>query len=272
MITDYHVHLETGPYTMDWLEEYVRVAKERGITHLGFSEHAYRFEQSKDILLNPWIQERQNQDIEDYINLVQDSKRKGYPVKLGVELDFVPGKEKEIERFIKDYPWDYVIGSVHWLGDWGFDLTEMAEGWRGKNIIDVYGNYFSIIRELLQFGQFDILGHLDVIKVLGHRPEERDQGKLEELYIELVKVIKESGMVVELSTAGLRKPVGEIYPSDSLLGKLAARDIPMIINSDAHHPEHIGFGYDQGIEKLRSHGIHHIYIFDRRKRTRVPLG
>ena len=67
MITDYHVHLETGPYTMDWLEEYVRVAKERGITHLGFSEHAYRFEQSKDILLNPWIQERQNQDIEDYI-------------------------------------------------------------------------------------------------------------------------------------------------------------------------------------------------------------
>ncbi len=272
MITDYHVHLETGPYTIKWLERYLKVAMERGITDLGFSEHAYRFKQSKEILSNPWITKRQTEDVEKYINLVLEAKRQGYPVKLGVELDFIPGKEKEIIKFIKDYPWDYVIGSIHWIGEWGFDLEEMKDGWSGKEIIDVYVKYFNIIKQLLETKEFDILGHIDVIKVLGHRPHKKHMELLLEIYNDIIINIKESEIVVEMSTAGLRKPVGELYPSENLMGILSTHKIPMLINSDAHKPEHVGQDYDKGIAYMKKYGIKNIATFEKRKRIMVPLG
>lgn len=148
MLTDYHVHLETGPYTLEWLKKYWKVAQERGITNLGFSEHGYRFKQFKEILYNPWIERRQTEDVKEYVNLVLKAKKQGLPVKLGVELDFVPGKEKKIENFIQSYPWDYVIGSIHWIEDWGFDLPEMKEKWDHEKVIDIYHRYFSIIEAI----------------------------------------------------------------------------------------------------------------------------
>lgn len=272
MITDYHVHLETGPYTMEWLEEYYKVAKKRGITDLGFSEHAYRFKQSKEMLLNPWIEQRQTEDIDSYINLVLEAKRQGYPVKLGIELDFIPGKEKEIEGFIENYPWDYVIGSIHWIGDWGFDLEEMKNAWSGKEIIDVYMEYFNIIKQLLAFNKFDILGHIDVIKVLGHRPQKEYMESLLELYDDIISTINKSEIVVEMSTAGLRKPVGELYPSKELMDRLSTYKTPMIINSDAHKPEHVGQDYNRGLAYMKKYGIKNIATFNKRKRIMVPLG
>lgn len=272
MITDYHVHLETGPYKIEWVKKYLEMAQKQGITDLGFSEHAYRFKQSKGILFNPWIQKRQTEDVEEYINLVLEARKQGLPVKLGVELDFVPGKEKEIEKFIQSYPWDYVIGSIHWIGDWGFDLPEMKEKWDHKKVIDTYGEYFTIIKELLKSKQFDILGHLDVIKVFGYKPDQEDHERLLSLYEEMIDAIKDSNMVVEMSTAGLRKPVGELYPSKTLMEKLADHKIPMMINSDAHRPEDVGRDFDQGVLYLKEYGIENIHIFHNRKRTMVPLG
>ena len=272
MITDYHVHLETGPYTMQWLKQYVEAAQKQGVTDLGFSEHGYRFKQSKEILWNSWIEKRQTEDIEDYVNLILKAKKQGLPVKLGIEMDFIPGKEEEIEEFLNPYPWDYVIGSVHWLGDWGFDIIERREGWKNKNVMKVYEEYFHIIKQLLDSQQFDIVGHIDVIKVLGHQPEKKDQDLLEELYDELIPHIKDSGITVEMSTAGLRKPVQELYPSRLLMEKLRSHGIPMMINSDAHRPEDVGRDYDKGIAYLKQYDIGEISTFENRKRTIVPLG
>ncbi|TCS82552.1 histidinol-phosphatase HisJ family protein [Tepidibacillus fermentans] len=272
MITDYHVHLETGPYTIEWLEKYVEVAIQRGITDLGFSEHGYRFKQSKAILYNPWIAERQTEDINEYVNLILQAKEKGIDVKLGIELDFIPGKEKEIEDFLKPYPWDYVIGSVHWIDDWGFDLTEMREKWNQRSILKVYEEYFWRVERLLESMQFDILGHVDVIKVFGHRPSEEEQEQLLALYDRLVPLIQQSGITVEMSTAGLRKPVGELYPAPLLMERLTKAQVPMMINSDAHRPEHVGEDYDKGIDYLRSYGVNEVSIFEQRKRKMVPLG
>jgi len=272
MITDYHVHLETGPYTIDWIKEYIKIAKERNVTDLGFSEHGYRFKQSKAILFNPWVEERQTEDIEEYIAVVEEAKKEGLPVKLGIELDYIPGKEKEIEQFLKPYPWDYVIGSVHWIDAWGFDLSEMKKQWENKNIIDVYKAYFDRIEQLLESKQFDILGHLDVIKVFGHRPNQVDEGKLFALYDNIVEKIRKSGITVEMSTAGLRKPIKELYPAPALMERLKKYDIPMMINSDAHRPEHVGADYDIGIDYLKSYGIDTISTFKQRKRTIVNLG
>jgi len=272
MITDYHVHLETGPYTIEWMEKYIEVTKQRGVTDLGFAEHGYRFKQSKEILYNPWVGERQTEDVIEYVHLLQNAKEKGFNVKLGIELDFIPGKEKEIEKFLKPYPWDYVIGSVHWIDDWGFDLTEMRGKWNQPSILKVYEDYFWRVEKLLESGQFDILGHIDVIKVFGHRPNEEDQEKLMKIYDHLIPIIKKSGLTVEMSTAGLRKPVGELYPTPALMERLTEANIPMMINSDAHKPDHVGEDYDKGIDYLRSYGVNEISIFNQRKRKMVPLG
>ena len=272
MITDYHVHLETGPYTLEWVEKYVEVAKQRGVTDLGFSEHGYRFTQSKATLYNPWVGERQTENLDEYIEVVQKAKAKGYNVKLGIELDFIPGKEKEIADFLKPYPWDYVIGSVHWIDDWGFDLAEMREKWNQPSILKVYEDYFWRIEKLLESKQFDILGHVDVIKVFGHRPNVEEHEKLLRIYDRIVPMIKKSGITVEMSTAGLRKPVGELYPAPELMERLVRAKIPMMINSDAHRPDHVGEDYDKGIDYLRSYGVKEISIFTNRKRTMVPLG
>lgn len=272
MITDYHVHLETGPYSLEWLKKYWDTAQKKDITDLGFSEHAYRFKQSKKILYNPWIAEKQTESIEEYIALVLKAKKEGLPVKLGIELDFVPGKEKEIETFIQSYPWDYVIGSIHWIGDWGFDLPEMKTKWENKKIIKIYEEYFTIMKELLSSHLFDILGHLDVIKVFGYKPDQKDLLILFSFYDEILELIKQSKIVVEMSTAGLRKPVKELYPSEDMMKRLTDYNIPFIINSDAHRPEDVGAGYEKGISYLKKYGVEEISIFDQRKRSVIPLG
>lgn len=272
MITDYHVHLETGPYTMEWLLEYLETAKKKGITDLGFSEHAYRFKQTQHLLYNPWIAKRQTEDLDEYVGLVEKAKNQGLPVKLGIELDYTPGKESELAGFISSYPWDYVIGSVHWLGDWGFDLQEMISGWDKQPVIDVYEDYFTVIEKMLESQLFDIVGHLDVIKVYGHRPEPSDQKRLLALYDSVVDKIDKSGIAVEMSTAGLRKPVEELYPSPELMKRLVARKIPMLINSDAHHPSQVGEFYEQGLAYLEKYGVTQIALFTNRKRTIVNLG
>lgn len=272
MLTDYHVHLETGPYTIEWVKKYLETAKSKGIKDLGFSEHGYRFKQSKDILFNPWIKERQTEDVEEYVELILKAKELGLPVKLGIELDYMPGKEKEIENFLKPYPWDYVIGSIHWIGDWGFDLVEMREQWSHKSIIEIYKEYFSILKQLLESKQFDILGHMDVIKVFGHKPQDSEEDKLEELYEEILPFVKASEITVEMSTAGIRKPVGELYPSKSLMEKLTKEEIPMMINSDAHCPQDVAKDYDKGIDYLNSYGVTKISTFEKRKRKMEILG
>lgn len=272
MITDYHVHLETGPYTIEWVEEYLKVANNRGVNDLGFSEHGYRFKQARSMFNNPWIEERQTEDLDEYVGLVLEAKKLGLPVKLGIELDYIPGKEKEIEEFLKPYPWDYVIGSVHWINDWGFDLEIMKDRWEEKPIIASYQEYFNILEKMLDSNLFDILGHIDVIKVYGHKPDIKDVQTLNTIYDNIVSKIKGSNISVEVSTAGLRKPVGELYPDPEIMKRLADNNIPLIINSDAHKPEHVGEDFNKGIKYIKDYAINQISTFNNRRRTIVDLG
>lgn len=272
MLTDYHIHLETGPYTIEWVEQYLLTAKTRGIIDIGFSEHGYRFKQSKSILYNPWIASHQTEDIEQYVELILKAKKMGLSVKLGLELDYIPGKEREIEDFLKPYPWDYIIGSVHWIDSWGFDIDEMKSQWDNNKIIDVYKLYYERVEQLVQSQLFDILGHIDVIKVFGHKPGEEYKDILEDIYSNLITLIKKNNITIEMSTAGLRKPVKELYPDPTIMQLLANNHIPMIINSDAHRPEHVGYDYDKGIKYLREYGINTIATFENRTKNMVPLG
>src|SRR5690625_6425415 len=123
MLTDYHVHMaETGGFNLNYLKQYIKNAKNKGIEVLGISEHAYFFYEIQDILSNDWVDNRRHLYFEEYQTFFDRANEKDLPVKMGIEMDYTPGKEEEMEEIIDDHPFDYVIGSVHWIDNWGIDL------------------------------------------------------------------------------------------------------------------------------------------------------
>lgn len=270
MLTDYHTHTERGPYTVAWLERFLDMAQVRGIAEYGVSEHGYRFVQAAHLLDNAWTRERRTQDIEAYIDMVAKARAAGHEVKLGLELDYIPGMESKLEAFIRQYPFDYVIGSVHWLGDFGFDLLEMKSMWETQDLKQIYDQYFATLTQMVESELFDFVGHADVIKVFGYEPQ--DAVFLGDWYDRLVEAFKRHGSVIEISTAGLRKPVGKMYPAPGLLHRCSAAGVPIVLNSDAHRPEDVGADYDQAIDYAREAGYETLTVFTRRERSLRSIG
>src|SRR5690625_722721 len=271
MLTDYHVHMaETGAFTVEYYQEYLEKAQKQGIQELGISEHAYFFWETKHILSNPWVDNRRHLHFKDYKNFFDHVRQAGLPIKMGIEVDYTPGQEKLMESFIEGHPFDYVIGSVHWIGDWGIDLADYKDEYDRRDIKIVYEQYYDQIVTLAESGLFDIVGHIDLIKIFNYKPD--DQAFIEAQYDRVVKALAESDTCIEISTAGLRKPVCEIYPDPILLQKCYDAGVKIVINSDAHMPKHVGFAYDQAVELARSVGYEHIQTFTKRKRIEYPLG
>lgn len=251
VVTDYHVHVERGPYDVAWLEKFVEVAKKAGITDLGISEHAYRFQQTSHLLMNDWIARKKTEDLDEYIAFLLEARARGIDVKIGIEMDYMPENGEAMKAFLAQYPFDYAIGSVHWLGGFGFDLDEMRDQWEKGNVDEIHDTYYAILEKMIACRPVDIIGHADVIKVFGfHAPR-----VAMDWYKRLTPQIKESGMAVEVSTAGWRKPVKEIYPAPEWIALLAAADVPLVLCSDAHRPEDVGANYPQAIDLLRALGV-----------------
>lgn len=271
MLTDYHVHMaETGKFTVDYYKEYINKAQKEGIEELGISEHAYFFWETKNILSNPWVDNRRHLQFKDYQAFFDQVRKEGLPIKMGIEMDYTPGSEKKMEAFINAHPFDYVIGSVHWIGDWGIDLADFKDEYDKRDIKQVYEQYYDQIVTLAESKLFDFVGHVDLIKIFSYKPN--DQRFVEAQYDRVVKALAESDTCIEISTAGLRKPVGEIYPDPIFLQKCYDAGVKIVINSDAHMPKHVGFAYDQAVELARSVGYTHIQTFTNRKRIEHPLG
>ncbi|WP_417899974.1 histidinol-phosphatase [Bacillus haimaensis] len=270
MLTDYHNHLERGTLTLDYLEKFIEVAKLNGIEELGISEHAYHFYQTKDILSNPWVEERRYYDMEDYYGLFKEAWNKDHHVKFSIEMDYTPGKHKEMKKFIESYPFDYVIGSIHWVGDFGIDLAEFRKEWDRRDTYEVYEKYFDQVITLAESNLFDIIGHLDLVKIFKYVPQ--DEEFLLAQYERATKALANSKTCVEISTAGLRKPVGELYPDKRLLQMCHQKGVPIVLSSDAHIPEHVGCDYDQAVALAKEVGYQTIMIFDKGERKEVKLG
>jgi len=273
MLTDYHLHLrpdepETPPqryFTAENVARYREAAAAAGIEELGVSEHVYRFTQALDLWDHPFWREQARDDLDAYCEFVR-----GAGLKLGVECDFVPGAEDRTANLLEARDFDYVVGSVHFVGERavdheGWDVWE-AEGDAGE----VWRRYFEALAECARSGLFDILAHPDLVKVWGRaRPlPERDP---RHFYEPAVEAIAESGIAVELSTAGLRKPVGELYPSRAFAEMCVEAGAPFALSSDAHLPEQVGFGYGAALEFLGELGVEQIAVFERRGRRLEPL-
>jgi histidinol-phosphatase (PHP family) len=275
MLTDYHVHLrpdEPGTPASDHFtaanaERYRTVASERGISELGVAEHVHRFRQALDVWPHPFWRQQATDDLDSYCEWVRDDT----DLKLGIEADFVPGREDRMSTLLEARDWDYVVGSVHFLRDLAVD----HDGWdvwdTGADPDRVWRRYFETLGEAARSGQFDILGHPDLVKVWGpERP--RPEGDLRRFYELAMDGIAESRIAIELSTAGLRKPVGELFPAQPLLEWCVEAGCPIALSSDAHVPDQLGYRYEQALELLERVGVGELAVFDRRQLRLEPLG
>ena len=273
VLTDYHLHLrpdepDTPPeryFTAENVERYREAAAAAGVEELGVSEHVYRFTQALELWRHPFWEEQALDDLDAYCEFVR-----GAGLKLGVECDFVPGAEDRTANLLEARDFDYVVGSVHFVGEAAVD----HEGWDvwegGGDADEVWRRYFEALAECARSGLFDILAHPDLVKVWGRaRPlPERDP---RHYYEPAVEAIVESGIAVEISTAGLRKPVGELYPSRAFAEMCVEAEAPFALSSDAHLPEQIGFGYERALELLAELDVGEISVFERRERSLAPL-
>ncbi|HEU5142426.1 MAG TPA: histidinol-phosphatase [Solirubrobacterales bacterium] len=274
MLTDYHLHLRpdepnTPPdryFTAENVERYRAVASAVGIEELGVSEHVYRFRQALDLWRHPFWQEQARDDIDEYCEFAR-----GAGLKVGIECDFVPGAEERIAALLAARDFDYVVGSVHFVGDEAVDHPGW-DVWEGDGEAEeVWGRYFAALADCARCGLFDILAHPDLVKVWG-RGRPCPEGDLRRFYEPAVEAIAESGIAVEVSTAGLRKPVGELYPARPLAELCVEAGAAFALSSDAHLPDQVGYGYEHAIEFLGGLGVGEICVFEERRRRLEPLG
>ena len=229
---DLHNHTTRCNHATGTIDEYIERAIELGIDIYGFSEHAPMDFDEKYRL--PFC------DIDAYFTDILTAKetyKNDIDILLGYEVDWLEGHmyDKILHADV-----DYLIGSVHFIDKWSFDNPEFIGGWKNKNIDEIWKAYFEATEAMAKSGKFDIVGHLDLIKVFKYMPKQ----DVRLLAKNVLLAIKKSNMVMEINTAGLRKPIGEMYPSRALLEEACALDIPITFSSDAHAIEQIGAGYD----------------------------
>lgn len=243
---DYHMHTPLCRHARGEPEEYARRAIERGLTEIGFSDHG---PMPPDY--DPEFRMTRG-ELDGYVASVQRC-RAAHPsltIRLGIEADFHPGTEAYVEETLRAHPYDYVIGSIHYLGDWGFDNPDQVHRFGERDVWEIYAQYYGAVKGLARSGLFDILGHPDVVKKFGHRPS-RDYAAME---LEALDALAGAGMALDVNTSGLRRPAKETYPSLRILRAARERGIGITFGSDAHEPGHVGEAFGEAVALAREAG------------------
>ena len=274
MLTDYHLHLrpdEAGAsaaayFTQENADRYREAAEAAGISELGCSEHVHRFTEALDIWNHPFWRENALDDMGAYVEFARSAG-----LRAGIEMDWVAGREDQIANVLDRHEFDYVVGSVHFIRDKAVD-HDAYDVWDEISDPDkVWALYFETFAQAVGTGLYDICAHPDLVKVWGGgRPSPRRDPRFH--YEPLVEAIADSGIAVEVSTAGLRKPVGELYPADAFAEMCVDAGASFALSSDAHVPEHVGFEYERALEAMNRWGVTEVCVFESRQRTLEPLG
>jgi histidinol-phosphatase (PHP family) len=274
VIVDYHMHLRApreGPHeplehTLVAVERFVERAAERGVDEIAFTEHVYYFRQTRELWSLPYHLERCVFDLDGYVGAVVDAKDRGLPVKLGLEVDRVPGQQDRLMELLEPYPWDLLLGSVHEVLDVAIDQRPGI--WERLSVDDVWREYVASVSDLAAGGHVDVMSHPDLAKIYGRRPSPEVMADLHESF---AAAIGEAGVAIEVSTAGLRKPVGEIYPAEDLLRAFHRHGVPITTAADAHEPQLVGEDFDLALELIRRVGYDTVSVFDGRARGQKAL-
>lgn len=267
MPVDYHIHTRRCGHAAGEMEEYVQEAQRKGLREIGFSDHIpmYFFPPEER---DPGIA-MPEEELPRYVADIRKLQERfaPFPVKLGIEADYTPGKEEVLKALLGQYDFDYVLGSIHFLDGWGFDNSIYIEEYQRRDIDAVYEQYFQTLEQAASSGIFDSLAHPDLIKKFGFRPA----GDISYLYEQTVKTIAGADICVEVNLAGLRVPVAEIYPALPFLRLCYQFRVPVTLGSDAHKPEQVGAGFESAVQLLKAVGYNEVAIFNGRKRGYLKL-
>ncbi len=257
MLLDYHMHTRLTDGTQEPVD-YARIAIDRGLDEICCTDHAPLGNRDTD-----WTMKLA--DLDTYVELVRDAQLQ-FPqisIKLGLEVDFFPGREDWIRELAGMYPWDFILGSVHFIGD--FPVDRSAADWKDQDVDQRWQQYFQLLEQAATTQLFDSLAHPDLPKKFGFRPKVFD-------YRPALRAVQAAGCAIEVSTAGLRKPCREIYPTEEFLRLARQLDIPITFGSDAHIPQDTGVDFNKAVALARRCGYDKLCRFTQRKRELVPLG
>lgn len=263
MFTSYHSH-STWSDGGATASDMIAAAQAAGLAEYGLSDH---FVLAPDGGKVDWSMDTDH--VCDYVAEVQgESTRSAIPIRLGLEVDFFPDRVEVLSARIAEFPFDYVIGSIHYVD--GFPVDSAVGDWEPLSqdeVNDVHRRYWALVGQLADSRLFDFVGHIDLPKKFAFLPSVDLTREIEEA----LDAIAATGMAVEINTAGWDKPCAEAYPSQAILRDCRARDIPVLINDDSHHPTQIGRHFRRAVDLLRSVGYQEVSRYTRRKRTAVPL-
>jgi len=263
MLPDYHIHTILCKHAKGDVSDYRASADLAEIPEICFADHApspdgydtdYRMDMTQ---------------FNTYRSMVANLQDGKIPrVLFGIEADYYDGCESFLREWLPDQKFDFILGSVHYIENWGFDNPVNRHIWDSVDVTTTWRKYFDLIGKLADSGLFDAVGHLDLPKKFGHRPADQD---LKEMARPALDRIANAGLGIELNTSGLNKPVGEIYPSPLIVSMAFEREIPICFGSDAHSPEDVGRAFDLAIELARESGYTHYFKISQRKKTLIPL-
>jgi histidinol-phosphatase (PHP family) len=258
MPADYHMHTPLCRHATGEPSEYAAQALKMGLTEIGFSDHSPMPRDDFD----DW---RMRLDqLDEYVEKVTQAKR-DHPslvIKLALEVDYLPGHESWIRELAARHPWDYLIGSVHYVSDsWAVDNPHKLSEWKSRDPWEVWSIYFERLAMAARSKLFEIIGHADLPKKFGYYPKE----DLSPLYATFLDAAKEANVAVELNTAGLRKDCKEIYPGPKFVDMMFQRGIPITFGSDAHASSEVGKDFEQAMQLAVSVGYTHSRKFTLRK-------
>jgi histidinol-phosphatase (PHP family) len=288
-VLDYHLHLwphGPGPYesTLERVADYCEAAAAAGVEEIALTEHLFRFRQAEPVAGGFWDEDpdprlraamagywadENRADLDLYVETALAAKDAGLPVVLGLEVDHVTGRMDKVAELLAGYPFDVLLGSVHWLGAWGFDNWDdqvFAAEWDRRRVEDVWAAYTDALDELAGTGVCDVLAHPDLCKVFGRVPAVPD-----EFHDRMAESAARSGMAAEVSSAGWRKPVGEAYPAPPLLSKFRKAGVRVTTASDAHDLPAVAGQSGELAVLLRDAGYDELTAFRGRTPRAVPL-
>jgi histidinol-phosphatase (PHP family) len=288
-VLDYHLHLwpheeSSVDYHLEQVAAYCEEAATQGVSEIALTEHAFRFREIRATVGSFW--ERWGYEptsqlmadyfdfharnaLEDYVTLAQAAKDAGLPVKIGLEVDYYADQMDDVGVLLAQYPFDVLIGSVHWLNTWQFDVLDdpdqMAQ-WHTRDVATIWNDYADAFTGLVASGVVDVVAHPDVIKVAGFVPESTT-----DVWERMAVAAAAGNVAVECSSAGWFKPVGEQYPAGGLLDRFVAAGVDFTTASDAHRLERVGARSADLAALLEARGVHQLASFDARQKSLVPL-
>jgi histidinol-phosphatase (PHP family) len=261
---DYHMHTPLCRHATGEPTELAAQAVKLGLPEIGFSDHSPMARDDFD----DWRMKAA--ELDQYVAKVEKARR-NHPnllIKLAMEVDYLPGHEAWIRDLAQRHPWDYFIGSVHYVSEtWALDSPSQISKWKNRDPFEVWTAYFDRLTMAAESGLFDVIGHADLCKRFCFYPKQ----DCTSLYTHFLDAVESHDIAIELNTGGLRKDCKEIYPSPQIVHLAAERRIPITFGSDAHAPGEVGMNLTEAVELARSTGYTHYCQFTKRKRSEVIL-